>query len=175
MAALIGVMIMVSFETFDFSSLKTLRTMPLNEAIIMPSTAVVTLLTHDLAKGVLAGVILSTLMFGWRLAQTRVAVSVDRDGITLYALSGQLFFGSASNFVNLFAYNADPHGIVVDFSRSHVWDHAAAIAIAKVVAKYHRLGKSVTLVGLNSDSYQALRRADVPENVICMDDVTLAT
>ena len=174
MAALIGVMIMVSFETFDFSSLKTLRTMPLNEAIIMPFTAGITLLTHDLAQGVLAGVILSTLMFGWRLAQTHVAVSVDHDGLTLYAVSGQLFFGSASNFVNLFAYNADRHDIVIDFSRSHVWDHAAATAIAKVVAKYHRLDIQVTLVGLNSDSYQSLRQADVPEHVICMDDVSLA-
>lgn len=170
MAALVGVMIMVSFETFDFSSLKTLRTMPLNEAIVMPFTAAIALLTHDLAQGVLAGVILSTLMFSWRLAQTRITVSVDRDGTTLYALSGQLFFGSAATFVDLFHYSADSHRIVIDCSRAHVWDHAAAAAIAKVVAKYHRLDTQVTLVGLNPDSYQPIRRAGVPEHAIHIDD-----
>ncbi|PSB24919.1 SulP family inorganic anion transporter [Stenomitos frigidus] len=170
MAALIGVMIMVSFETFDFSSLKSLRTMPLGEVIIMPFTAAIALLTHDLAQGVLAGVILSTLMFGWRLAQTRITTSVDQDGTKLYVLSGQLFFGSAASLLDRFTYSADPHRIVIDFSRSHVWDHAAAVAIAKVVAKYHRLEKHVSLVGLNPDSDQAIRRAGVPEYAIVLDD-----
>lgn len=173
-AALVGVMIMVSFETFDFRSLKTLRTMPLGEAIVMPFTAAIALLTHDLAQGVLAGVMLSTLMFGWRLAQTHVSRSVDCDGTT-YVLSGQLFFGSAANFVDLFHYSADSHGIVIDFSRSHVWDHAAAVAIAKVVANYHRLDTQVTLVGLNPDSYPSICRAGVPGHAIQMDDVYLAT
>jgi sulfate permease, SulP family len=173
MAALIGVMIMVSFETFDFSSLKSLRTMPVGEMIIMPFTAAIALLTHDLAQGVLAGVILSTLMFGWRLARTHVTASVDHDGTKLYGLSGQLFFGSAADFINLFAYSIDPQRIVIDFSHSHVWDHAAAAAIAKVVAKYHRLEKHVSLVGLNPDSYQAIRRAGVPDDAIVINDATL--
>lgn len=174
MAALVGVMIMVSFETFDFSSLKTLRTMPLGEAIVMPVTAAIALFTHDLAQGVLAGVILSTLMFGWRLAQVQATLSVDRDNAKLYVLSGQLFFGSAANFVNLFAYSTDSPRVVIDFSQSHVWDHAAAAAIAKVVAKYHRLDTQVTLMGLNADSYPLIRRAGVPEQTIHMSDVGLA-
>ncbi|MBW4469716.1 MAG: SulP family inorganic anion transporter [Stenomitos rutilans HA7619-LM2] len=174
MAALVGVMIMVSFETFDFSSLKTLRTMPLGEAIVMPFTAAIALLTHDLAKGVLAGVILSTLMFGWQLAQVRATLSVDRDGARLYALSGQLFFGSATNFVNLFGYSADSPRVVIDFSQSHVWDYAAAAAIAKIVAKYHRFDTQVTLMGLNADSYQLIRRAGVPEQAIHASSVGLS-
>ncbi|XGV96406.1 MAG: SulP family inorganic anion transporter [Leptolyngbya sp. BL-A-14] len=174
MAALVGVMIMVSFETFDFSSLKTLRKMPLGEAFIMPFTAVVALFTHDLAKGVLAGVMLSTLMFGWRLAQVRATLSVDHDGAKLYVLSGQLFFGSATNFVNLFGYSADSPRVVIDFSQSHVWDHAAAMAIAKVVAKYHRLETQVTLMGLNADSEQLIRRAGVPDQTIHVPGVELA-
>lgn len=174
MAALVGVMIMVSFETFDFGSLKTLRTMPLGEAIIMPFSAAIALLTHDLAQGVLAGVILSTLMFSWRLAQVRATLSIDHDGTKLYVLSGQLFFGSANHFVNLFTDSADSQRVVIDFRQSHVWDHAAAAAIAKVVAKYHRLNTQVRLVGLNADSLQSMRRAGVPEQAIHLDDVSLA-
>ncbi len=175
MAALIGVMIMVSFETFDFKSLKTLRRMPFAEAIIMPFTAVIALGTHDLSQGVLAGVILSTLMFGWRVAQIRATASVDGDDAKVYILSGQLFFGSATHFIELFAYNTDPRQIVIDFSHSHVWDHAAAEAIAKVAAKYHRLDKQVKLVGLNEESCQSVRKSGVPDHAIYVETIDTDT
>ena len=165
MAALIGVMIMVSFETFDWASLKTLQKMPLSEALVMPFTVAIVLWTHDLAAGVLAGVVLSALMFGWRVAQIKATTSIDLHCIK-YSLSGQLFFGSATHFVELFGYSKDPEQVIIDFSHSHVWDHAAASAIAKVISKYQRLNKQVTLIGLNQESYASARHSGVPEAVI---------
>jgi SulP family sulfate permease len=166
MAALNGVMIMVAFETFDWNSLKTLRKMPFNEAVVMPCTMFIALWTHDLAQGVLAGVGVSLLMFGWQVAQIRANASIDPEGVKVYTLAGQLFFGSATHFIELFDYKNDPSQIVVDFSQSHVWDHSAASAIASVVAKYHRLDKHVVLMGLNQESYKFARRSGVPEHAV---------
>jgi SulP family sulfate permease len=166
MAALNGVMIMVAFETFDWNSLKTLRKMPFNEAVVMPCTMFIALWTHDLAQGVLAGVGISLLMFGWQVAQIRATASIDPEGVKIYTLAGQLFFGSATHFVELFDYKTDPAQIVIDFSHSHVWDHSAAGAIASVVAKYQRLDKHVILMGLNQESYQFARRSGVPEHAV---------
>jgi SulP family sulfate permease len=166
MAALIGVMIMVAFETFNWKSLKTLRKMPLNEALVMPFTVVIALWTHDLAKGVLAGVLLSLLMFGWQAAQVTAESSINWDGVKVYDLSGQLFFGSAGHLIELFDYKRDPEQVIIDFSRSHVWDHSAAEAIAKVVAKYHRLNKHITLIGLNQQSYDFACKSGVPEHIV---------
>ncbi|MBW4538879.1 MAG: SulP family inorganic anion transporter [Myxacorys chilensis ATA2-1-KO14] len=166
MATLIGVMIMVAGETFSWKSLKTLKTSPFPEILVMPVTVSVALCTHDLAQGVLAGMLFSLLLFGWQLAQINATSAIDPDGVKLYEVSGQLFFGSAANFVDLFRVSSDPEQIVIDFARSHIWDQSAADAIAKVVAKYDRLGKSVTLVGLNLKSYQSARRSGVPEQVM---------
>ena len=166
MAALVGVMIMVAFETFDWQSLKTWRKTPFPEAIVMPFTVVIVLWTHDLAKGVLAGVVMSALMFGWQVAQIRAMTSVEQDDTKVYALSGQLFFGSASRFVELFDCRHDPDRIVVDFHHAHVWDHAAVHAITKVMNKYDRLGKQVTLVGLNPESYALIHQSGIPEHLV---------
>ncbi len=166
MAALVGVMIMVSFETFDWKSLKILRKTPLPEALVMPFTVIVALATHDLAQGVLAGVILNLLIFGWQASQIRTTVSIDRDENRVYYIHGQLFFGSANQFVELFEYTTDTDKVVIDFHRSHVWDQAAANAIAKVVSKYHRLDKHVTIAGLNHDSHTNVCKSGVPEHVV---------
>jgi SulP family sulfate permease len=171
MAALIGVMIMVAGETFSWKSLKTLRNTSFPEILVMPFTVAVALFTHDLAKGVVAGILLSLLLFGWQLAQIKVTTAIDPDGVKLYELSGQLFFGSAANFVDLFDYNGDPEQVVIDFARSHIWDHSAASAIAKVVSKYDRLNKSVLLVGLNDESYQFARRSGIPTHAIELQSV----
>ncbi|WP_315784138.1 SulP family inorganic anion transporter [Fischerella sp. JS2] len=166
MAALVGVMIMVSFETFDWNSLKILRKTPLPEALVMPFTVIVALLTHDLAKGVLAGVILNLLIFGWQAAQVRTTATIDRDDHKVYYIHGQLFFGSANHFVELFDYGRDTDKVVIDFHRSHVWDQAAANAIAKVVSKYHRLGKQVTIIGLNQESHNTVCKSGVSEYLV---------
>jgi SulP family sulfate permease len=166
MAALVGVMIMVSFETFDWHSLKILRKTPLPEALVMPFTVIVALTTHDLAQGVLAGVIVNLLIFGWQVAQIRTTTTIDRDDHKVYYIHGQLFFGSANHFVELFDYSRDTDKVVIDFHRSHVWDQAAANAIAKVVSKYHRLGKHVIIVGLNHESHNTVCKSGVPEDLV---------
>jgi SulP family sulfate permease len=161
MAALVGVMIMVAIETFDWKSLKDLRKMPLSEAFIMPLTVAIVVWTHDLAKGVIAGVIISALIFAWKLAQIKTTTSFGSDGEKLYKISGQLFFGSMTNFVDLFNYTKDPEKIVIDFSNSHLWDHSAVTAVAKVVRKYRKLNKDVTLVGLNEESQLFMNKIGV--------------
>jgi SulP family sulfate permease len=169
MAALIGVMIMVAFETFDWRSLKTVRQMPLHEAIIMPITVVAALLTHDLAKGVLVGMLLSLLMFGWQAACINVTRAARWDGTQTYEIEGQLFFASANRFMEALDYTHDPDRVVIDLSQSHLWDYSAAQAIATAIGKYEKLGKQVTLVGLNRESYASARRAGVPEYTISPD------
>lgn len=166
MAALIGVMVMVAIETFDWQSLRTFRKAPLNEALMMPITVLITLWTHDLAKGVLAGVILSVLLFGWRAAKISMLTSIDRQGAKVYHVSGQLFFGSAAQFVESFDYQRDPKLIVIDCHHTHIWDHAAAQAIVKVISKYQRLDKQVNLTGLDSQSYAIIHNAGIPEDIV---------
>ena len=166
MAALNGVMIMVSFETFNWKSLNELRKMPLSDAIVMPFTAAIALWTNDLAQGVLIGVILSTAIFSWKVAQIKAVKSFDTGGAKRYKISGQLFFGSSANFVELFNYVEDPETVVIDFHDAHVWDHAAMTAISKVVARYGKLDKHVAIFGLNQESQSFMRNVGVPEGVI---------
>ncbi|XQQ06520.1 MAG: SulP family inorganic anion transporter [Leptolyngbya sp. IPPAS B-1204] len=166
MAALVGVMIMVAFETFDWQSLKELRKAPLNEALIMPITVAVTIWTHNLAYGVLVGVALSVLMFGWRAAKVSLMASIDREGTKVYHVAGQLFFGSAAQLSASFDYQSDPDMIAIDFSHAHVWDYAAAQATAKVMEKYQRLNKRVTLIGLDSQSYGLMTAAGIPMSLL---------
>lgn len=152
MAALVGVMVMVSVGTFNWQSLKDLRRVPFSDSLVMVTTVAIVVATHDLAKGVVAGVIMSALIFGWKMARLKAVTSFTTDGAKVYTISGQLFFGTMTHFVNEFEYQTDPEEIVIDFSRSHVWDHSAVTGIAKVVHKYEQLGKQVRVEGLNEES-----------------------
>ncbi|WP_213412483.1 SulP family inorganic anion transporter [Xylanibacillus composti] len=158
MAALVGVMFMVSISTFDWRSLLDLRKIPVTDSLVMIMTVAVVVYTHNLALGVFAGVIMSALIFGWRIAKLRVESKLHRDGQKQYAISGQLFFGTTSHFVDAFDYREDPERIIIDFSSSHVWDHSAVTAIAKVNLKYQQLGKQVKFTGLNPDSEKLIQR-----------------
>lgn len=152
MAALVGVMIMVSVGTFDWKSLRDLAKIPRTDALVMIVTVAIVVATHDLSKGVFAGVVLSAVVFAWKIAKIRTIESVSKDGTKIYAVSGQMFFGTMSHFVKQFHYHEDPERITIDFTHSHVWDHSAVTAIAKVVAKYRQLNKEVLIVGLNDES-----------------------
>jgi sulfate permease, SulP family len=165
-AALLGIMIMVAFETFDWKSLKTLRRMPLSEALVMPVTVAIVVWTHDLSKGVLAGLIMSVLVFGWQAAQIKAQSRIRQDGVKVYDLQGQLFFGSVAHFVGLFDYNRDPDQVMINFSQAHVWDHSGAEAIAKVIHRYHRIDKRVTLMELNSESHACVSRLGLEEQIL---------
>lgn len=152
MAALVGVMVMVAISTFDWKSVLHIHRAPRTDAFTMIVTVAIVLITHDLSKGVMAGVVLSALFFAWKIAKIKASVNVDAASVKTYTLRGQLFFGTTTSFVNLFDYTNDPQTVVLDFSGSHVWDQSAVTAMAKVKAKYELLDKHVTFIGLNEES-----------------------
>jgi SulP family sulfate permease len=157
MAALVGVMFMVSISTFDWNSLRTLAKIPRSDAIIMVVTVAVVVTTSDLAIGVITGVVLSALNFGWRLANIKAHASIE-NGRKVYRVSGQLFFGTMIHFVDLFDFRNDPQAVIIDFSSSHVWDHSAVTAIAKTIVKYEELDKKVEIIGLNEESKRLIEQ-----------------
>ncbi len=163
MAALVGVMIMVSISTFEWESIKEIRSMPPSCAAVMILTMGVVIYTHNLAIGVLAGVVLSAVVFAWKMASVKTKVHIDEsdEGANkVYKVYGQLFFASTANFIDLFHYADDPENVIIDFKRAHVWDHSAVVAITKVKEKYLTLGKTVSIIALNEESESLITRAD---------------
>ncbi|WP_248930848.1 SulP family inorganic anion transporter [Paenibacillus hamazuiensis] len=158
MAALVGVMFMVSIGTFDWGSLRNLTKIPRSDALVMVVTVAIVVATSDLAIGVVSGVVLSALIFGWRSAKIKAQASLENNGAKVYRITGQLFFGTMLHFVDLFDYKNDPDSVIIDFGASHVWDHSAVTAIAKVVAKYEQLGKKASIAGLNEESRKLVDR-----------------
>lgn len=163
MAALVGVMFMVSIGTFDWQSLKDFRKIPASDSIIMVMTVAIVVYTHDLSKGVIAGVIASALVFGWKVAQIKSTTMIDGTQKT-YVISGQMFFGTVSHFIDQFTISEDPDHIVIDFSHSHVWDHSAVTAISKVILKYQQNDKTVEIRGLNEESKQLIEKVGLESN-----------
>ena len=158
MAALVGVMIMVSVGTFDWNSLLDLRKIPAADSVVMLSTVATVVYTHDLAKGVAVGVILSALIFGWRIARLAIADELMECGSKRYRVQGQMFFATCTDFSETFDVQADPGRVEIDFSASHVWDHSAVAAISRVITRYSALGKEVVLTGLNAESQRLIDR-----------------
>ncbi|ULL19185.1 SulP family inorganic anion transporter [Paenibacillus sp. H1-7] len=158
MAALVGVMFMVSIGTFDWNSIRTIGKIPRGDAVVMVLTVAIVVATSDLAIGVVSGVIMSALNFGWKMARLRSRTFMNENGHKVYEISGQLFFGTMTHFVEQFEYAEDPEHVVIDLSASHVWDHSAVTAISKATQKYAALGKKVTLTGLNQESRQMIDR-----------------
>ena len=158
MAALVAVMIMVSVATFDWHSInpRTLRAMPLGETVVMVATVVVVVLTHNLAIGVVVGVITAMVVFARRVAHlATVERTVDRSAATptaRYAVTGELFFASSNDLTTQFAYADDPEQVVIDLSQSHVWDASTVAALDAITTKYERRGKRVVIEGMNDAS-----------------------
>ncbi len=151
MAALVAVMIVVSIATFDWHSIRpsTLRRMPLSETIVMVLTVAVTVWTHNLAIGVGVGVVAAAVLFARRVASlTSVTRSVEGD-TARYVVEGELFFASSNDLTTRFAYHRDPAHVVIDLSRSHVWDASTVAALDAVRTKYAHLGTTVELEGMN--------------------------
>lgn len=153
MAALVAVMIMVCIGTFDWHSIRpaTLRRMPKSETAVMLITVVATVWTHNLAIGVVLGVVAAMIMFARRVAHfVTVTRTVDAAASTAhYAVDGELFFASSNDLTTQFSYPDDPANVVIDMSRSHVWDASTVAALDAIVNKYERMGRTVTIVGLN--------------------------
>jgi SulP family sulfate permease len=154
MAALVAVMIMVSIGTFNWGSIKSLRQHPKSSSIVMIATVVVTVATHDLAKGVLTGVLLSGFFFAHKVGQIlRVKSQSEDEGRTrTYQVIGQVFFASADRFSNAFDYKEVIDKVRIDVSRAHFWDITAVSALDKAVIKFRREGAEVEVIGLNEAS-----------------------
>jgi len=162
MAALVAVMIIVAYSTFDWHSLKSLPHMPKSETIVMATTVVATVVTHNLAIGVITGVVTATVLFARRVAHlvtmTR-EVADDGEHVT-YEVHGELFFASSNDLVYQFQYADDPHWIVIDLSGAHLWDASTVAALDAIVYKYEQRGKTVDVLGLNEYSTELRARLD---------------
>lgn len=151
MPVLVGIMIMVSVGTFDWSSFKYLVKAPRSDAFVMLVTVGIVLFTNDLSKGVIAGVILSALFFVAKISSIKVKKQLEESTIT-YHVEGQLFFASVEGFVKAFDTEVENENIVMDFANAHIWDESAVGAIDKVVLNYRENGNIVTIRNLNSAS-----------------------
>jgi SulP family sulfate permease len=163
MAVLVAVMIMVSVGTMDWHSIapKTLRRMPIAETTVMLVTVAVTVATHNLAYGVIAGVLVAMIAFAHRVAHfTQVTAFNDprigEDGVLegrrVYKVRGELFFASSNDLVHQFDYATDPDHIVIDMSETHIWDASTVATLDAITTKYAAKGKTVEIVGLNPAS-----------------------
>ncbi|WP_440941137.1 SulP family inorganic anion transporter [Immundisolibacter sp.] len=154
MAALVAVMIMVSIGTFNWASIRGLREHPRSSSVVMLATVAVTVGTHDLAKGVLVGVLLSGFFFAHKVGQIlRVTSRTHDEGrVRDYTITGQVFFASADRFVNAFDYREVIEKVRIDVSRAHFWDITAVSALDRVVLKFRREATEVEVIGLNEAS-----------------------
>ena len=168
MAALVAVMIMVSIGTFNWGSFKNLREHPKSSSVVMLATVAVTVYTHDLARGVLTGVLLSGFFFAHKIAQILlIEAQTEDDGETRsYAIYGQVFFASADRFVDAFDFDASPRRVRIDLTHSHFWDITAVNALDKVVLKFRRKGAEVEVLGLNEASATLVDRFGVHDKDI---------
>ncbi len=155
MAALVAVMIMVSVGTFNWHSIKpsTLKRMPKSETLVMLTTLGVVVVTHNLAIGVIVGVVVAMVSFARGVAHfanvTRTVGGDNQVEAALYTVEGELFFASSNDLTTLFEYNEDPNNVVIDMSKSHIWDASTVAALDSITTKYENLGKTVYIKGLN--------------------------
>jgi SulP family sulfate permease len=154
MAALVAVMIFVSVATFDWHGIRpsSLRRMPKSETAVMVITVVATVLSHNLAIGVGLGVLSAMVLFARRVAHFQSVRREVTDASARYTVEGELFWASSNDLTTQFSYVDDPDPIVIDLSRSHIWDASTVAALDAIETKYGRLGKTVELVGLNAAS-----------------------
>ncbi|WP_110984237.1 SulP family inorganic anion transporter [Acaryochloris thomasi] len=159
MASLVAVMIMVSIGTFNWGSIKNIKRVPRSETVVMVTTVVITIWTHNLAIGVVTGVALSTIFFSRKIAQlVFVDPVLTADGEhRIYNVAGQIFFVSVDEFFAAFNFEEDLASVKIDLTHAHLWDQSAVAAVDKVVLKFRRNGIDVNLVGLNEASQTLLK------------------
>lgn len=160
MAALVAVMIMVSIGTFSWRSITDVRHHPWQSSLVMLATVVITVWTHDLAQGVLSGVILSGLFFASKVKRMfTVDSDLSTDGSTrTYRLAGQVFFASSERFAEAFDFKEVLDRVVIDVSQAHFWDISAIGTLDKAILKFRREGTAVDVVGLNEASASMVQR-----------------
>lgn len=163
MAALVAVMIMVSIGTFSWSSVLNLRTMPKSSSLVMITTVVVVVFTHNLAQGVFVGVLMSALFFARKVSRLLLVESTsDEHGRErTYTIYGQVFFVSATQFAESFDFKEVLDTVTIDVSQAHFWDYTAVGALDKVVLRFRREGATVNIVGMNQASATLVDRLGV--------------
>jgi len=173
MAALVAVMIMVSIGTFSWGSIKNLREHPLSTNIVMVVTVIVVVATHNLAFGVLAGVLLAALFFANKVGHYMLVTSeLDEASDTrTYTVVGQVFFSSSEKFTESFDFKEAVDNVVIDLSRAHFWDITAVGALNKAVIKFRREGSEVEVIGLNEASATIVDRFGVHDKPDAVDQL----
>ncbi len=147
MAALVGVMFMVSIGTFDWNSIRTLRIVPVSDNIVMIVTVVTVLLTHNLAIGVFTGILLSAIFFVSKISKVDVKKEVRTNSV-IYEIKGELFFASVTELLESFDYEtSDRTNVIIGLGEAHLWDDSAVEALDKIMVKFEEQGKNVELTG----------------------------
>lgn len=159
MAALTGVMMVVAFFTFNWSSFKILNKMPVTDVIVMLIVTAITIIWHNLAVAVLIGILISALSFAWKKANSISSIQKTVEGVKTYELHGSLFFGAIKSFEDMFDIKEDPEKVIFDFEHSTISDMSAIESLNKISNKYKALGKDVQVINLNKDSVKMLKRA----------------
>ncbi|MGV8996641.1 MAG: SulP family inorganic anion transporter [Parvibaculaceae bacterium] len=154
MAALVAIMIMVSISTFSWSSIVNLRDHPRSSSIVMIATVTGVVFTHNLAIGVLIGVLLSALFFSWKISKIfSVTSALSADGAhRTYIVEGQIFFASVDDFSKAFNFKEAISNITIDVSRAHIWDISSVAALDMIVLKFRRAGAALEIIGMNKAS-----------------------
>ncbi len=171
MAALVGLMIMVSVGTFEWASLKVFGKVPFSDVLVMIVVAGVTVFLHNLALAVIIGVVISALVFAWENAKRiRARKHIDAQGVKHYEIYGPLFFASITAFNEKFDPLNDPQEVIIDFKESRVVDHSAIEALHKLTERYHKAGKKLHLKHLSGDCQQLLSNANEIIEVNILED-----
>ncbi|MEO6683910.1 MAG: SulP family inorganic anion transporter [Ginsengibacter sp.] len=173
MAALTGLMIMVSIGTFEWASFKVINKMPKSDIFVMVLVTLVTIFLHNLALAVIVGVIIAALVFAWDSAKRiRARKHIDEHGVKHYEIYGPLFFGSITAFNEKFDVLNDPEQVVINFSESRVADMSAIEALNKLTVRYQKAGKKVHLKHLSQDCIKLLKNAEAIIDVNVLEDPT---
>ncbi|RAP31819.1 sodium-independent anion transporter [Candidatus Marinamargulisbacteria bacterium SCGC AG-414-C22] len=160
LAALVGVMFMVSIATFEWSSFRLLKRIPRSDAFVIVVVSATTVFV-DLAVAVFVGVIISALVFAWEQGKKiTYTTKTDDKGFKHYKLKGALFFGSATHFKDIFDLKHDPEHIIIDFKHARVYDHSGLESIQNIAERYRKLNKKLHLLHVSKECKQLLNKAD---------------
>ncbi|PZO62756.1 MAG: sodium-independent anion transporter, partial [Paracoccus denitrificans] len=153
------------------SSLKNLRTHPRSSSVVMIATVVTVVYTHNLAIGVLVGVLLSGIFFAGKIAQLfKVGSYATPDGrVRTYVIEGQLFYGSVEDFMDAFDFREAVEKVIIDVSRAHIWDISSVQALDMAILKFRRDGAEVEIVGMNTASETIVDRLAIHDKPGAMD------
>lgn len=152
--ALASVMVVVSITTFNWQSIKRMKKVPKTDTIVMLTTVVVVLITHNLAYGVVAGIILSALFFASKISEIHVERKAGKE--VSYLVKGQLFFASTEQFIESFNYEEKVDEVTINLAQAKLWDESAVTAIDKVVLKFHKNGTKVRLTGASESCHKLI-------------------